>query len=222
MKKNFIPSCRAKALLRLAVLLIFAACSAALLGYHFTIGGAMRAAERAHLMQPTETILEHAVPPATKEIGAMHRWRLSQNDDSILFGLYRYSPPEGWQCLFSAALDQQSESPYCADLMTCYSAVSGFQCYLFGAVTDPAVAELCITTDSRYADVSDPDAYTLSPRDMVYQNGVYYFALSISPTENPYISKVSLTGRSGTRQDYTFEKPKDLPPEFAAALQDSQ
>ena len=93
---------------------------------------------------------------------------------------------------------------------------------MFGAITDPMITELCITTDSSYADVEKRDAYTLSTRDMVCQNGIYYFVLPVSPEENPYIANVVLVDRNGTQQEYSFDKPRDLPPEFLKARQDTQ
>ena len=43
---------------------------------------------------------------------------------------------------------------------------------LFGILTDPQITKVHILLDSRYADTTQ-----LYPRDMLSQNGTYYFAL---------------------------------------------
>ena len=201
-----------------AILLITAAALLLALGYQ-TRGQALRESERIHALRPTEVVMQgndglHGGSNATD-------WVLSANEDAVLFGYYHKGIFENYSRIFSVALDYDDAVPYCADTYGMYSG-GGADFHVFGAIKDPMVTEIYITTDSIYADVEKRDTYTLSTRDMVYQNGIYYFVLPVSPEENPYIANIVIVDRNGTRQEYSFDKPRDLPPEFLKAMQDAQ
>lgn len=222
MKQHRPLSHRALCIFWTAILLGTAALTLLSLGYQ-TRAQALRESERYHALNPTEIVIQggndlHDGSTATD-------WLLSANEDAVLFGYY-HKGILGYERIFTVALDYDGDAPYCANIFGIYSG-GDVDFHLFGAVTDPTITEMRITTDSRYGDTYEPDTYTLYTRDMVYQNGIYYFVLPVSPTKNPYtdtytlnpyIAKVCLIGRSNTQQEYTFDKPKDLPPEFLKAM----
>ena len=182
---------------------------------------ALRDAEQAHSLAPTQLVLDSA--RSGVHIGNRVGWMLSANKTSLLFGFYQNYRP-----IFTTALDYDDAMPYCADLMIIGTGGETRAC-LFGAVTDPNITELHFTLDTVYSNVTLPylETYTVKRTDMVYRNGTHYFVLPFtiteeSPNTNPYIARVLLYDTDGRAREYSFDKPKIFSEDYAQALQSAE
>ena len=166
-------------------------------GYHLTPNQALRSYEDTLLLSaPTQMLMQGKSLSAPDDFV---RWRLSENEDCLLFSLYFFRPRmDGWSATGSL-LEYQRNTP--VEIAIDHS--STYEDYWFGKISDPAVLSMEVRYETAQGEAGSETFWT---KDMLYHNGAYYFVVPASSSAWVWsISQLVLHTRTGGTQIYDFE-----------------